>query len=74
MNSIITRLADLRAETLGHAYDLGFPATLLLDLGDTAELLGGIAYDYKQSFWSLLVRAPRIALGALEQSAQEWLA
>ena len=74
MNSIITRLADLRAETLGHAYDLGFPATLLLDLGDMAGLVGGVAYDYKQSFHRLLMRSPRAALGALEQSAQEWLA
>lgn len=66
---------DLRGETIGLAYEAGFPALLLVEVEDLPRLIGRAEYATKTQ-WPEYIRQG--AIGALirnvNQEAQHWLA
>lgn len=75
LTAIIWAFQDLRGETIGLAYEAGFPALLLVEVKDLPRLIGRAEYATKTQ-WPEYVRQG--AIGALirnvNQEAQSWLA
>jgi hypothetical protein len=68
-------IQDLRGETIGLAYEAGFPALLLVEVKDLPRLIGRAEYATKTQ-WFEYVREGAIdaLIRNVNREAQEWLA